>query len=120
MTQDQGKLRRRGEGFWRRAMKAHRHSGLTQVEFCRRNELALSTFQYWRRRLREVEPESGTEPLEVDDFLEVQVRAPAADSGASGSFELIFPSGLQLKVPSSVQGRALAEVLWALEATGAC
>ena len=101
-------------------MKAHRHSGLTQVEFCRRNELALSTFQYWRRRLREAEPESGTEPLEVGDFVEVEVRPSSAVSGASDSFELIFPSGLQLKVPSSVQGRALAEVLWALEATGTC
>ena len=125
MTQDQEKARRRGEAFWRRALKAHRHSGLTQAEFCRRNELSLSTFHYWRRRLRETEPELSTEPLEVDEFLEVQIRPPAVAGQSEapaigGAFELTFPSGLKLKVPVSVEGRALAEVLWALEATGVC
>ncbi len=38
--------RRRGAAFWRRTIRAHDHSGLTQAY--RRNELALSTFLYWR------------------------------------------------------------------------
>ncbi len=50
MAQDPAKThRRRGAAFWRRTIRAHDHSGLTQADFCRRNELALSTFQYWRR-----------------------------------------------------------------------
>jgi len=126
MTQDQARTRRRGEAFWRRAMTAHRRSGLTQVDFCRRNDLALSTFQYWRRRLRDAEPEASSRPLETENFIELDIRptvtgaSSEAASAAGGSFELIFPSGLQLKVPSSAPGRALAEVLWALEVTGSC
>ena len=128
MTQNRAQPRstRRGEAFWRRAMIAQRHSGLTQTEFCRRNALALSTFQYWRRRLREAdaETESTTQPAPAD-FVELAVQ-PVAPQAATEiamidtAFELAFPSGLKLKVPSGVEGRALAEVLWALEATGSC
>ena len=121
----QSKTTRRGKTYWRRALVAQRHSGLTQAEFCRRNDLALSTFQYWRRRLRETEDttESKASPP-ASDFVELAVQPTAlqavADSSTSPSFELTFPSGLQLKVPCGVEGRALAEVLWALEVTGSC
>ena len=30
-----------------------RSSGLTQAEYCRRNELKWSTFHYWRKRLQD-------------------------------------------------------------------
>jgi len=30
-----------------------RSSGMTQAEYCRRNELKWSTFHYWRKRLQE-------------------------------------------------------------------
>lgn len=128
MTQNRAQpgTTRRGEAYWRRAMVAQRHSGLTQAAFCRRNDLALSTFQYWRRRLREAEDatESRASPS-ASDFVELTMQptalqAVAASSTTSPRFELTFPSGLQLKVPGDVEGRALAEVLWALEVTGAC
>jgi hypothetical protein len=32
-------------------MRRWRSSGLTQAEYCRRNELKWSTFNYWRKRL---------------------------------------------------------------------
>jgi len=41
----------------RRQFKEHmrrwRNSGLTQAEYCRRNELKWSTFHYWRKRLQD-------------------------------------------------------------------
>lgn len=115
--------RRRGATFWRRTLTEHQRSGLTQLEFCRRNELALSTFQYWRRRLRSVDVETETDVS--TDFVEVAVRPVAVRArpdatDSSDGFELTFPNGLRLKVPIQVEGRALAEVLWALEATGTC
>ena len=38
---------------WEEHMRRWRSSGVTQAEYCRRNELKLSTFYYWRKRLRE-------------------------------------------------------------------
>lgn len=113
--------RRRGEVFWRRAVLAQRESGSTQQEFCRRNGLSLSTFQRWRRRLAEVE--EGSEP---SGFVEVKIRSedkasePLPARSSAASFELIFESGVRLRLPHQVEGRALAEVLWALEVTGQC
>ena len=116
--------RRRGSAFWLRTMGAQQRSGLTQVEFCQRNELALSTFQYWRRQLRDTEAEAVAEFVEVRPKTvapEPQADRPQAEgSDCAEDFELTFPSGLRLRVPRQVEGRALAEVLWALEATGVC
>ena len=36
---------------WTKIITAQRRSSLTIVEFCRRRDLALATFGYWRRRL---------------------------------------------------------------------
>ena len=38
---------------WEEHMKQWQSSGLTQAEYCRCNELKLSAFYYWRKRLKE-------------------------------------------------------------------
>ena len=117
--------RRRGEAFWRRALLAQRESGSTQADFCRRNGLSLSTFQRWRRRIEEAAGEPAEAP--VADFVELAIRSDdvrldreAEVRDEVAGFELIFPSGVRLRLPGQVDGRSLAEVLWALEATGRC
>ena len=111
------KRKRRGESFWRRALTAQDHSGLSQLEFCRRNGLAVSTFHGWRRRLRETPIESEGPQ---SSFVEVCRPTVSEPDSQQDQMELIFPSGLRLKLPSQVEGRTLAEILWALEATEAC
>lgn len=117
-TKPRSSRRRRGEGFWRRTLIAQRHSGLSQLEFCRRNDLALSTFHRWRNRLGDAIDDS---PESEPEFIPVEIRPERAPvpSGDDG-FELVFPSGLRLSLPSRVEGRDLVEVLWALEVAGAC
>ncbi len=51
---------RRSRAEWQRIIEAFAASGLTQAAFCRREGLALSTFQYWKRRLAAGGP--GTRP----------------------------------------------------------
>lgn len=111
-------LRRRGEAFWRRTMTAQRNSGLSQLEFCRRNDLSHSTFCRWRSRFKN-RPSDVDEPA-TPEFVPVQIRPGPGSEDSSDDFELIFTSGLRLRLPSRVEGRAIAEVLWALEATGIC
>ncbi len=121
MTEDHGEptaYRRRGEALWRRTTTEQQHSDLTQLEFCSRNDLALSTFQRWRQRLQNVsaQPQEPAAP----EFVAVEVCSEAEPDDPSDSFELIFHSGLRLRLPSRVEGRALAEVLSALEVAGVC
>lgn len=42
---------RRTASDWEQIFAAFEHSGLSQTAFCRREGLALSTFQHWKRRL---------------------------------------------------------------------
>ena len=37
--------------YWRQHIEGWSGSGLSQSEYCRRSGIALSTFQYWKRRL---------------------------------------------------------------------
>ena len=43
-------------GQWEEHMRRWRSSGISQAAYCRRNALKLSTFQYWKKRLREMAP----------------------------------------------------------------
>lgn len=37
--------------YWQEHIQAWRQSGLSQANFCKARSLALSTFQYWRRKI---------------------------------------------------------------------
>jgi hypothetical protein len=50
---------RRSLQEWRDVMHAYARSGQTRKQFCVQEQLALSTFDWWRRRLRE-ESEAAT------------------------------------------------------------
>lgn len=61
---------RRSASQWHAIVSAFNDSGLSQKAFCQREGLALSTFQYWKRRLRAEEahaaPASGSSPAVID------------------------------------------------------
>jgi len=39
--------------YWQEHVKTWRQSGLSQANYCKVRSLALSTFQYWRRKINE-------------------------------------------------------------------
>ena len=38
--------------FWQNHISSCENSGLTQKEYCRKNGLAIQTFGYWKRKIR--------------------------------------------------------------------
>lgn len=61
---------------WTKIIGAQRRSSLTLAEFCRRRDLALATFGYWRRRL--AQPTGVAPPAQ--QFLAIPLVAPIATS----------------------------------------
>lgn len=59
---------RRGETEWRAILATFAGSGLSQKRFCEREGLAVSTFQYWKRRLAKDDavPSSESGPAVID------------------------------------------------------
>jgi len=70
MSNTKGKRIRRSADQWSSVLSDQRASGLSQVEFCKREGVALSTFARWRQRLSGVDqPTSGDERwIELSDL----------------------------------------------------
>jgi len=65
---------RRSRAQWEQLIGRQRGSGQSQQAFCHANGIALSTFQYWKRRLGEstVVPDDG-----AADWVDVSRVLPA-------------------------------------------
>lgn len=83
--------------FWREHISAWQASGLSQTAYCRRHELKLNTFAYWRSK-------QGKSRRKL---MPVSIAAPEAP------VELALPGGLHLQLPVSALEQALP-VIWRL------
>ena len=72
---------------WQSLINEYEQSSLTRKQFCERESLPLSTFDYWRHKLRQPEEEYGDESVFV---------ALTSDSGATRSDALPWDIELQL------------------------
>jgi len=94
---------------WRRHVEAWRESGLSQANYCQQHGLNRKTFSLWTRR------DQGESSMDRDTSLElisVQVSPSVPVASAEASALLLrFPHGTQLKLPTAVPPRWLAELL---------
>lgn len=75
---------------WESEIERQAVSGLSQAAYARREGLNLSTFQYWRRKLKKEEAPSRS----IGGFIDV---FPSSVVG-SGEIELELPHGIVLRV----------------------
>lgn len=67
----------RKEFFWRRALERYRESGLSQAEFCKREQLNANTFSSWKKIIAERDVEAAAEQDAKTDYPFVSITAPA-------------------------------------------
>ena len=79
---------RRGEKQWIEILRRFESSGIDTREFCRREDVALSSFQRWRRRLGSVA---------APEFVELVPRPSPGVASASWSLEVSLPNGVCLR-----------------------
>lgn len=85
------------ERFWQAHVSAWRRSGLSQREYCKRQELGEWSFSSWKRRL-------ARRRADVVGFLPVAVRGQAVVDRA------VFPNGRQHPLALVVGDRYRVEV----------
>ena len=80
--------KRRPRSEWESIQCRFEESGLSQVEFCRREGLSLRNFHRWRQRLR-----GRPEPIPF-----VELGSPSKGNAAEDSWELevLLPGGARL------------------------
>jgi hypothetical protein len=98
--------------YWNGHLEAFTASGLSRRTYCKNNNLPLSTFAYWKRRL------TGNGNAEICDFVEVPVPKdlPAA-AGTTGEPDIIIRlrDGIEVMVAPCTKMDFLLCIIGALE-----
>jgi putative transposase len=103
MVQVSGK---RSEAQWRALVSAFKNSGMSRRAFCARHGVALSTFDWWRKRLGAVPREAAAGRAQADALF-VELTAPAAAIAdtrrvvAAWDLELELGAGMVLRLRRS-------------------
>ena len=104
------------ELFWRKQIARQLRSGLSQVEFCRRNRLVHGTLGWWKREIKRRENGGGSRSARHRGFVPVRVvtRAPITGSG-EGTFDVEFRNGRRIRVRSPFDSEVLQQLIAILE-----
>ncbi len=81
--------RERKQQYWGDHLLTWRKSGLTQAEYCRRNQLSTKCFTYWKSKTRRPDP-----PMKL---VPVSVRPVAAGPG-SAKLVVVFKDRYRVEV----------------------
>ena len=97
------------ERYWREVFRQWDLSGLTRVEFCRRRDLTVTTFDFWRRELRRRDADPAVVSRPVAPAL-----VPVTVIGMS-AIEVVLRDGRSVRVPAGFDPACLRSVLSVLE-----
>ena len=98
---------REREAYWQQKVKEYIGSGLTQREFCRRQDVSYWSFNSWHRRLTATPKETG--------LVEVTSRALATQTASTEAFEIIISSGLRIRIPEKFNHETLTRIVDTLD-----
>ena len=99
--------RRRSRAEAERLVAEYEASGVSQVEFCRKQGLSLATLARYRKRHVQGSPVPGSRWLAV----EVSGAGPARESGLA----VALPGGRRIEIWRGFDARTLAQLLGVLE-----
>ena len=94
-------------------MEKWQASGLSQLEFCKRENLSKSTFGYWLKKYRKEkgQPKPSRKktvkafiPVEVSKTMEVPVLS-------NGQIQITYPNGVKVRCPASINMHQLKTLI---------
>lgn len=94
--------------YWQQQIRNWKASGFSQKQFCRRQSLALSTFSYWKRRIRIPE-------IETVKFYPLSIPAPNPQTADSGLRLLVGKTRFAIEIKEEFSPTALKNLILTLE-----
>jgi hypothetical protein len=93
-------------------IEACKNRGQSQKLYCEQAGLAITTFQYWVKKYREEYTEEEASEI-TPGFIPVKVQPdPEMDQvGVTHQLHFLFPNGIQVMCPESVQPEVLRTLL---------
>ena len=98
-TGDQGRSEKTKR--WQHHIEKWKASGLSQAEYCRKNDLRSRGFGYWKRKL---------EKQHLPELVEVPVSL-----GVAGVLRLNIGHQFQIEIPDGFSGTTLGQILLTLK-----
>ncbi len=96
--------------FWQVHVHSWEKSGLTQNDYCRRNQLRSNQFCYWKKKLREnTETPVNFIPVPIE-CKELEVIPTDSDSGLT----LLLHNEIKIKISNNFSSTTLTKVVTAL------
>jgi hypothetical protein len=109
-------MKRRTVADWDHIIRDYKESGLTQKEYCHRNN-----FNYWTLRDQRIKRESDVPKKKLVRIAPEKSISPVSDSEVSNDSEIIritFPSGIFLEIPTTANDQCIQffiTTLWSLK-----
>lgn len=97
------KYKRQDRTFWESQIEAWQHSGMSQTDFCRENDITLSSFCNWKSKLTK-------STITRSEFVECAQPVKFYED----YIEFIFDDGSTIKISDRVSPEALQAVCYAL------
>ncbi len=85
--------RQKRAAFWREQVEQWRQSGLTQMAFCKTNNLVYHRFVYWQRKFEAPSSPSTPPAKPMGRFVGVTRTEPASTTGLT----VALPNGMSLQ-----------------------
>ena len=98
---------------WESTLADQQSSGLSVSEWCKRQSIALSTFSYWRKRLKEQVIDGAAAQREHPQWLTMEVAADPRPSPVALTLRI---GRVSLDITTGFDPHLLADVLTVLEA----
>jgi len=97
---------------WRALVNQQKQSGLTQREFCKEQQLKLSTFAYYASVFSN--KKKNSEKISNNNFIPVEIRNSSKHKAVK--LKIIFPNGMTCFLPEDLEINTIKKFIEVLNA----
>ena len=94
--------------YWKQQIEQWQKTGLSQAEYCRRNNLKHHQLVYWKKRYLKAETEVSFVPVQLEALLDIPAPADQA------SLTVIIDNQFKVEIAAGFDPQLLRQVVTAL------
>jgi hypothetical protein len=98
----------RKRSYWKQHIESWQETGLTQAEYCRRNNLRHHQLVYWKKRFLKTETGVSFVPLKLEDLLDIPTQTDRA------ALCLVIDNHFKIEIRAGFDAQLLRQLIFAL------
>lgn len=94
--------------YWKQHIESWQETGLTQAEYCRRNNLKHHQLVYWKKRFLKTETDVSFVPIKLEDLLDIPAQPDRAP------LSLVINNHFKIEIRAGFDAQLLRQLIFAL------